>query len=146
MGGNSSILSIYFYFWLNVFMKNMKEKNWKKCEAEIRIKKVSDCPGTNRFSSHLPREVTCLWEKASSLMTGENTEEEAFRGPLDTWIFLTVAHWAIMTINPFFNMPACCTLRLVTEVINQHWLCAKVNMSYDHGKGASGNKPLFRLL
>lgn len=50
----------------------------------MRIKEVSDCPGTNRFSSHVPWEVNCLWEKASSLMTGENTEEEAFRGLLDT--------------------------------------------------------------
>lgn len=31
-------------------------------------------------SSHIFPEVTCLWEKASSLMTGENSEEAAFSG------------------------------------------------------------------
>jgi len=30
-------------------------------------------------SPHIFLEVTCLWEKASTLMTGENAEEEAFR-------------------------------------------------------------------
>lgn len=31
-------------------------------------------------SPHTFLEVTRLWEKASSLMTGANAEEEAFRG------------------------------------------------------------------
>lgn len=128
--------------------KDTQKTNSRKIEVNVRgyeckgrapvVQAVIDSPHT--------WEVTCLWEKASSLMTGENTEEEAFRGLLYIWIIFTVAHWAIRTINPFFNITACCTLRLVTEVINQNWLCAKVNMSYDNGKGVSGNKPLFLLL
>lgn len=63
--------------------------SWKR-KGEIR-KKKKRCPASLRGgsesvtvavidSSHTVPEVTCLWEKASSLMTGENSEEAAFSG------------------------------------------------------------------
>ena len=54
-------------------------------------------------SPHTFLEVTCLWEKASSLMTGENAEEEAFRGLSYAANHLRRGLWhpAMMTINLF---------------------------------------------
>lgn len=56
-------------------------------------------------SPHTFLEVTCLWEKASSLMTGENAEEEAFRGLSYAVNHLRRGLWhcgAMTTINLFF--------------------------------------------
>lgn len=63
--------------------------SWER-KGEIRKKKKKMSSQSKRRSesvtvavidsSHTVPEVTCLWEKASSLMTGENSEEAAFSG------------------------------------------------------------------
>lgn len=60
-------------------------------------------------SPHTFLEVTCLWEKAFSLMTGENAAEEAFRGSSYAANTLHRGLWHCRTMTTayfFFNTPA----------------------------------------
>ena len=55
-------------------------------------------------SPHTYLKLTGLWEKASSLMTGENAEDEAFRGLSNAEIHLHRVLWhqgATATIDIF---------------------------------------------
>ncbi len=61
-------------------------------------------------SSHTFFEVTCLWETASSLMTGKNAEEEALRGWSQAANHPHCDLWhcrAMAIIHLFLNMSIC---------------------------------------